>query len=127
MSQTDGYKRRLSRVIRAEMPAIMDKYDITSSQCEDLIARMVESNVIHIDQHDDFTASSWDVADYVDSVRDRPDHAHIFAPKTAPAPKDSDLVCGMPKDEFNRLPAQRRLELANAEAAKNAKARRSAP
>lgn len=121
---TDGYNHRLSRVIRAEMPRIMDKYDITSSQCEDLIARMIESNLIHIDQHDDFTASSWKVDDFVDDVKDRPDHAHIFTPKTAPVPKSADLVCGMPRDDFMRLPAQRRLELANAEAAKTQKARR---
>ena len=32
------------------MPAIMDRHNITASQAEDLIARMVESNVTRYDK-----------------------------------------------------------------------------
>ena len=100
------------------------KRNITESQAEDIITRAVASNLFHVGNDDELTRSSWDLADYVEGLAEDRNAAHLFQRANKAEDKSDDMVCGVPRDKFMKLPAQRRLELANAEAAKSAKARR---
>lgn len=120
MSTDEAYTRRVRRALREKMLPIALKRNITESQAEDIITRALASNLFHVGNDDELTRSSWDLSDYVDELAEDRNAAHLFQRPDKPDAKSDDLVCGMPRDKFMALPAQRRLELANAEAAKSA-------
>ena len=119
-----GHTRRLTRALSERMLPIAIKRGISESQTEDIISRAVASDLFAVGDDDELTRSSWDLSDYVERLAEDKSAAHLFRRDDKPDTKDSNIVCGMPRDKFMALPAQRRLELANAEAAKSAKARR---
>lgn len=88
---------------------------------EDIVSRAVASDLFAVGADAELTQSSWDLNDYVEKLAEDKSAAHLFRRADKPDAKESALVCGLPRDEFMRLPASRRLELANLEAAKKAR------
>jgi Villin headpiece domain len=94
---------------------------LTPGQVDDLANRCVASGKVFL-THDD-RLSGYEISDLIETLKDDPANTHIFKnteePKKATSTGDDfQKRFGMSKAEFDRLPARKRLELANQEAFK---------
>jgi len=95
------------------------KNRLSPAQLEDVTQRIVSSGKVFLTADDKITG--YEVEFLIDELRSDPKNAHLFRPAAeVPNGKSDEFEArfGMSKADFEALPAQRRLEYANAEAAK---------
>lgn len=118
-----GQIRRLRRALSEKMLPVAIKYGLNEARTDDVLTRAVNSNLFAVGDDDELTPSSWSLEDYVERLREDKSARHLF-PDPEPDTKSTAMICGLPREQFNALPAQRRLELANRENAENARRRK---
>ncbi|MBL8883854.1 MAG: hypothetical protein JNL45_12470 [Hyphomicrobium sp.] len=117
---TNAEKTRLrAAVMEAAYPVAL-QLRLSPSQFEDIVGRALAMNKLWLKADD--TLTGWEVSQVIDALRDDPKNAHLFNPVDGAPQKangdDFQARFGMSKAEFEALPARRRLDLANEEAAK---------
>lgn len=116
---TNAETARLRVAILEKLYPIALKARLSSTQLEDIAHRVIASGKVFLKADD--TLTGHDIDWVVDDLRNDPKNAHLFrAIDEEPNAKTDEFIgrFGMSKAEFDTLPARRRLELANAEAAK---------
>ncbi len=91
---------------------------LTRAICEDIATRAVMSGKVFLSNATGEldTVAGYGATEYVDMLADDPSAKHYFAKPDKP---DTATVYGIPADQFAKLSAMQRLDLANKHAAKS--------
>ncbi len=96
---------------------------LSPAQVTDLATRCLDSGKVFLTADDALVG--WELPDLVESLQRDPANAHVFKTEESESKKsggdDFQKKYGMSKTEFDKLPARRRLELANAATAAESK------
>ena len=119
MSMTPAEKSRLRVAILEQLYPVAIGMKLSPAQVSDLASRCADSGKVFLTSDDRLTG--WDIPELVTALKDDPANKHLFStaesdskkPATA-AGNDFQSKYGMSKNDFEALPARKRLELANA-------------
>lgn len=98
---------------------------LSKSQCDDIAIRAVNSGKVFLSTETGElnTLAGYSASEYFDLLAEDKSAAHLT--NAAPAkPEPESKFGGMTEEEFNKLPALRRLEIANKQAMKATRERR---
>lgn len=116
---TNAEMTRLRNAVLEKVYPLALKHRLSPAQLEDVTQRIVVSGKVFLTATDEVVGHNIEFL-LVDMQSD-PKLKHLFQAAEEPKTKNGDSYVerfGMSKAEFEALPAQRRLEYANAEAAK---------
>lgn len=115
---TNAEMTRLRNAVLEKVYPLALKHRLSPAQLEDVTQRIVASGKVFLTADDKITG--YEVEFLIDELRSDPKHAYLFRPvEEEPKAKDEfQARFGMSQADFEKLPAQRKLEYANAEAAK---------
>lgn len=91
---------------------------LTRSICEDIATRAVMSGKVFLSNATGEldSVAGYGAAEYVELLSEDPSAKHYFAKETKP---QTDMLYGIPADQFAKLSAMQRLEIANKHASKS--------
>ena len=115
----------LKNAMMVELIDIARERNLAKAVCEDIASRAIKSGKVFLNnttgQLD--TVAGYSARDYVELLSEDRSAVHLFNSAENAKAKPATIY-GMPVDEFNKLTAIRRLEIANKDSMKNQKSRK---
>lgn len=110
-----GEEHRLRASIVMAIYDVAQRDGLTGAQFRDIVDRLTQSADVFLTEDNRLEGVPADIL-YGD-LKDDPKNAHLFAPVNAEKPQGDTQFGGMSKEQFDKLPARQRLQIANEAAA----------